>query len=581
MCKSHRRPKTKSTMTRRQMLAVTGKASALASIFDPVQILLNSMVDGLITEARAAGTGVKPRHYVHIALSGGPQRWSWDSPLCAYETNGPAAMTASPNVINAFANNATANAGQGAYRTAPFTYGGRTINMPIMWSGNIPIPGGGNVPMANLLQHMLMVRGVNMLQDGHPNNMRRQIRPNPSAPSLGGRVADYLSAPVPSVALLESPWEDYKSEKGIGQVRYTDFSLGAGSGGNLATLLAPFNASGDQLNGTFVSRRDALNQALRSALTSLGTYANSSNPGASNLYDMANNAETRLRQGVGNASTEYSTLYAKYQALITSCANQLSTPALILPGIMDKPVLAANYASQLKNAGTDGLTATVSDLRSVINANTNVVGLAGSFAIIEYLLKHGYSCSIMAGINDVNGLNYTGTANGGWDFDEHSGGSVLSAIVNGFMYQALSACIYELATVLSAVPATTPSGSNTHLFNETVIHIGGEFSRKPADSNDGRGSEHGWRAAVATIISGAVRAPLVLGNILKDADPAATWGAAAPVEVDGEVQELTIGHATSTVAEILRIERLATNNSSLAIETSSGVTETIERGRIV
>ena len=552
-------------MTRRQALAVTGKASLIAASFDPVRVLLGSMVDGIIQNAQAASTGVKPRNYVHISLAGGPQRWAWDLPLNPYEP--ASSLLLNPGVITGFADAGT-NAGAAQYRTVSVTRAGETLNMPQMWAGPIPIVGGGTVPMANLLDNMLMMRGVNMLQDGHPNNQGRQIRPAASAPSLGGRVADNSEVPVAAVAMGYAPYKEHKSEKGIGQVFY-EGALDAGEN-PLYQVLKPFNSAPDGLPGTFVSRRDALDISIKKALASLGTYANSNNPGASELFSLAGKSETLLRQGIGNVSAEFGNLRAKYAALIASCRT------LRIPGVTDKPILPANYSNDFLNVDAGVLQNP--DLRDIIGPNGDIRFMAGSFAVIEYLLTRNYSSSIMTGWTAVNNLNMirNAGAQSGWMFDEHGGGAIGSAIVNAFMFQALSACLYELISVLKT----------NGLFGETVIHIAGEFSRAP--KADGRGSEHGWRGSCATVISGAIKKPLVLGNTKYDyGDGDATyehrgsWGAAAKVNIEGSDRELTIGHVASAISQVLKVDSIVPNDSSLVLEPviDGGIQPTIEKGK--
>ncbi|HEX4924182.1 MAG TPA: hypothetical protein VFV50_08850, partial [Bdellovibrionales bacterium] len=53
-----------------------------------------------------------------------------------------------------------------------------------------------------------------------------------------------------------------------------------------------------------------------------------------------------------------------------------------------------------------------------------------------------------------------------------------------------------------------------------------------------------------------------------------TWGAAASVMVDGANQQLTIGHSTSTIAHLLRVQPILSNNGSLVELRSGGPLET-------
>jgi hypothetical protein len=215
--------------------------------------------------------------------------------------------------------------------------------------------------------------------------------------------------------------------------------------------------------------------------------------------------------------------------------------------------------------------------------------MAGSFAVMEFLLLNGYSCSIMAGFGSVSGLSYNGNTTDlkSYAFDEHNGGTAVSLIVHSFMYTALSACLYELISQLKA-------SDRGNLFNETVIHVGAEFSRSPTFS--GKGSEHGWRAAVASVLSGVISAPMVIGNSLKGTAPPSsltesnasgdygTWGEAATVDfTGGKFTELTIGHMTSTICRLLRVNPLLPTDMALADPVAAGsgpLSNTVELAKI-
>jgi hypothetical protein len=319
-----------------------------------------------------------------------------------------------------------------------------------------------------------------------------------------------------------------------------------------------------------------MDSAVQSALVSLGQQAKSSQPGAENLFAIRNSAEKLIRQGIGDLANEYSSLVTKYRSLVTRAISGS------IPGVTDKPVryqdliVANGFTPQtsiqegfIKNA----------DVRSVLQANSRPDDLAEGYAVAEYLIKNGYSSAVHCGSGSMINLLFEdlrdrdnpdvagSTSNTGrWGYDEHFGGSVLSVIINSVMYRALSACIWEFIQVMKS----------NNLFDETVIQVGSEFSRTPR--TDQSGSDHGWMANVTSLFSGTIKQPVVLGNTLLDSSYAqGSWGAAATVNVNGSEQELTIGHSTSTVARLLRVQPIVPNNGSLLSENSGGgVTALIE-----
>jgi len=568
-------------MTRRESLAVMGGASLAPFIVDPINALLGGLVDGIIRKAQAATTpyALPPRNFVHINLGGGAPRWLWDLPLRGYDVNAPIQPNAM--VSTRFRDVGPQYSGQAMdYVTVPVTRGGVTLHMPYMWSLGVPRPGGGQAPMADLIANMMVIRGVDLGVDGHGVNSYKQLRPVNSAPSITGMVADASPAPVPAVGLSGGAYGSYRSKRGIGQTE-------ASGSGALSTILDPFDRQGDGITGTpFLSRRQALDEAMRRASGALRNFARSSNPGAENLFDMRDAAENTIRVGVGNLSAIYNGLFAKYDDLIRRCA--IAT----IPGINDK---AIPWSSMIMTPGVGTLQTSFHegycrnpDLRTIITPNTQLPGLAAGFAVAEYLLTQRYSSSVLFGNGIVSGIDFQDTwsrgtpgtpdmpdpflASGGIGHDQHFCGSVNSLLSTTFLYHSLSACLYEFIGVLKAAG----------VFDETVIQVGGEFGRDPAGNQ--KGSDHGWQAMSTSLFSGAIRKPLIVGNTKPypvNSSTPGSWGAAGLTLVDGVSQALTLGHMTSTVAHLLRVQPLLSNNSTLVVEDASGLNPTVDLAKEV
>ncbi len=558
-------------------------AAALGSFArNPIETLISGLVGGIIQKANAASLPsnvIKPRNYIVLYIEGGPARWTFDGVLNPYGT--PKSLPPDPSVVTRFRNTGGPNAGSPEYGTLPITRQGVTLNMPHLWGCQIPTVAGGMVPMANLLDNMAIIRGIDMIVDGHAENARKQIRPLFSSPSLDGLVADASNLPIPSVAtgyygLVLA--DAYKSAKGNGIIGLDPGHVISAGRDPLLQFLTPFDRSADGLLSSYLSRRTAFESVMSQALASLGSYAGSNNPGAENLYLVRSTAESMLKKGIGNISGVFNGLATKYQRLISDVQR---TP---IPGVTDKPVLFSNLPAANDKGVTvqtsiqdDGVTYSVgnSDLTTVIGANANPRHMAYNFAIAEYLITNGYSSTVQCGFHAVEGIygqdrlkttdgSNLGSGTGSWLFDEHYGGSYASLLINSFNYRCLSACLYELISVLKA----------KNLFSETVIHITSEFNRIPRQEG---GTDHAPEATVNTIISGAIDKPYVLGNILNRTDRGC-YGVAAPVKVDGASVNLGVGHSTSTIAALLRVASPSKNNSSLLLEKSGGggVTPTIE-----
>lgn len=560
-------------LSRRKALGVLGACGAMPFLQDPIEVLVNGLIEGLIVDAQAATAGMPPRKYVYIALNGGPARWVFDNPLQPYA--GTLAVNPAPQVktrVNA--------SGRLEYATTSVTRAGVTLQMPWLWTARIPTADGGTVPMVELLDNMLMIRGVNLLIDGHGPNAQKQLRPVPSGGSLNGLVADASDAPLPAVGMPGGSISAFKSKKGVGLAYSGDLYA---TSDPLRVLLGPFNR-GTDVPAEYLGRRQAMEVAVNRALAKLGEYAQSGAPGAENLVQLRSKAEALIKQGIGDVRAEYVRLLNKYQALISRCAAaaQLSDPAnpMTIPGVTDRvtPHSGLNVVGGITpQSGMHDRILRNTDLRTLISPATDT-GLAAGFAVTEYLLLNGLTSTTVFGSSGTQDVYFENSSSrdtptvidpprsGIITFDEHYVGSYVSFFVNSFFYRATAACIRELITQLKA----------KNLFNETVIQLGGEFGRNPRSNESG--SDHGWMADSTSLFSGAINRPMVLGNTrIEGAEHGAgSWGRAAKVKVDGSEQELTIGHKTSTICHLLRVKPILTNNSPLIVETASGLAASVD-----
>lgn len=583
---SKHQKKQQALMSRRDLMKSMGRIGVGLA---PMQLLINGLVDGLVNKAyaQAVNTNLPPRNYIFMMIGGGIPRWQWDQPLVPYEAN-TSIIQPSQRLAHVFTR-FTDNGGtyeRPIYSTKAITRNGVTLNMPHLWGNSIPTANGGTVPMENLLDNMLMMRSFDGLIDFHSEAASIQIRPSGSAPSIDGLVADRSNKPLPASSFGGAG--NFRSAKGAGI---------ATCNGNdpLNQLMSPFSRSGnfnpftqgqvvnDGLPAVFMSRRDAMDAALKNALAQLGAVAKSRYPGSEALFSVRNLAEPLIKQGITNLLPVYTGLLNKYQGLISRCA------ATAMPGITDKPVSTANLAPETGNEAKyngykiqtmipDVMEIRNPNLASIIQASTNIDVVAESFAVAEYLITNGLSSSVRMGLDEVkslliqSGIDFNTlqpvSKNGYWNNDSHAGGSWTGLIINSFIFTSLSACLYELIAQLKA----------KNLFDESIIQISSDFGRNPG-SNGGTGHES--RSSATTLISGAIKKPMVLGNCFNAyADPFrnswGSWGLAAPTSIDGADTTLGIGHISSTVSHLLRVERINPNNSSLILETPTGIVNNVE-----
>ena len=98
------------------------------------------------------------------------------------------------------------------------------------------------------------------------------------------------------------------------------------------------------------------------------------------------------------------------------------------------------------------------------------------------------------------------------------------------------------------------------MFNTSVLNFASEFNRSARPN--GNGSDHGWRGSNATLFSGMIKAPIVIGNIQEEKDSRNGWGIAAPLDELGG-REMVIGNVASSISNILGCESPTPNDQSL------------------
>jgi hypothetical protein len=529
--------KDKVDFARRHALKILG-AATLAPVFkNPVAHLMDSMVKGLIHEARAVTGGKAPRNLVVFYLPGGAPRWSFDQIHDPYVTG--ISNAGNLQVVNGM------SGGNSTMLKVPIGFsGGRTLYLPPIWNSNLPVASGGFVPMSNVLNNAMIIQGVNMLADGHSGNAAALVQPNSSAPSYGGFVADASESSVPSIALPYGQYS-YRAPSGGGITPIFGFS------NPLGNLLSPFEQQ--STNSGFLSRRAAMDLAMKSALQKLGQFAGSSDPAALALFSSQNKAENLLKSSLGDLSGSYSTLFTKYQSLMRLAIDQSKAG---VAGVTNSAIAASNFSAAHRKYQIPGgalIAATQTDLRDLITATTFVDGLAENFAITEYMITNGYSQYVSAGYGDLQALEpVSGGGLVASTSDEHDVGSIVSLIVNTARYRAFYACMNEFISVLKT----------KNLWSNSVILYGSEFNRAPR--SDASGSDHGWQANVYTILSGAIDGPYMVGNTV------GASGLPGSTLVGSEKVILTRGYVASTVAVATRIDSPNPNNAPFLVEDVSG-----------
>ncbi len=556
-------------LSRREILQILGAGATLPFV-SPVSAVVASLISSAALEANAQ-SDAGPRNYVFIYLESGPPRWYFDLALHPYK--GPETVVRNGGVNNCFVG------GQPAYLAKPFSAAGQTVNMPILWGANLPRPNGqAAAPMAGLLENMLIVRGYDMQSDGHVNNRIKQMLPLTGAASLNGLVADGSTKPLPAVTVAGGVMDDaYTSNQGVGQLKWFPEDAARNP---LQQFLDPFQYEDAIKQSPLYAKRQNLNEVMEAALGKMKKAAEARAPGSGGLFRDRESARGLLLKAFGDLPGIYGGLVGKYRAIIAGCM------ALDIPGVNDQPVATAGIAAQMRQ-GVNLLDPSgnpkvyeQADLRTILKADTMLTNLAEGFAVAEFMIAEGLGAAVQLSCNQpANLLQVAGGAqvNVLHQSDEHAAGTALSTLIWSYGYRGIAACIYELVQVLKA------KGQ----WNNTVIHLANEFSRSAR--TDGSGADHGWEGNVMSLWSGAIKAPLVIGNIRANASDATkdipayagTWGGAANIDHDKTIGHLNIGHVSSTVATLLNVERPMKNFASLITADDSGIKSVVEEAKNV
>ncbi len=480
-------------LSRRQALMSASALMGAATFSDPLKVMFQGILKTMINEAIAAEAGIvyNPRTYIGIQLPGAPSRWTWQ-PLVPFES--VSNMIPNPNVVTRFKSSSSSyTAGEYAITNQ------KGINMPWMWQFNIPTSRGGDVPMNSIMDYALFLRGVDVNNPSHTAARGLQFYPGSSTRSVTALPGDYGDAPIAALNMGSSSWR-YTSQHGNSSTTVNGYASNV-----LQTILDAFNVN---ISDTMAGDLNKVDQAVQDAFANLKLATKEYFPGRDTIFNTNKGAEDIIRGKFYEGAQQYGTLRAKYKALIDKAGDPL---VYKLARISDLPV----------SSGTD--------MRSTLSGAKRSYKIAEGFAVSEYIVKNNLSNSIAFSVRGFIGQN----------FDEHTIDWMKVMFYNTFFNRMMATAVYEFEQSL---------GSK---FNDVVINISGEFGRTPKKT--GAGSDHGSHNGNNTFFCGAIKKPLVVGNIAKgrtDGTYPGTYGVRANNSGYGPI---TMGSLGSTIASLLRV----------------------------
>lgn len=523
-------------LNRRELLKFLGLGGA-ATALSPLAMLTESIVSGVANRAYAQTAGINPRMFLYIQLPGAPQRWVYDLFLNPYNSSG---FTANAQVVTRYI------ASGGRYTSAEYaTTTVKGIQAPWMWQFSLPTPGGGTRPMADLLDNLLALQGVDSGSDSHEIARNSIFLPLGSLQSINALSSDYSSAPIKGVQHSVSDYV-FRSLKGFSSVSVSGTNL-------LTSLMDPFT---NRTSATFTTKKNNLKNYLDAATQALSDQARIEHPGSVTIEADRKTASDLLAQAVGDMNTFWTNGVAKYRDLIRRAID----PTQMLTGISDLPV-GTDQTRDGTYRISDTVIANDPDLRAMLDTTLSISRLAEEFTLAEYLFMNNLSHSLSINPSRL-GIRINGSSTS-VQSDEHSVGRMVSLISNTYHYRAFSACLLELITRLRAA----------NVFNNTVIAIAGDFARSPR--NDGLGSDHGRYASHMVYYSGAIQGPIILGRTRANTTSgghSGTWG-------EGD-RTRDYGNLLVSTATMLRVPSPLTARTSMVAEQNGVITATAERSTL-
>ena len=252
----------------------------------------------------------------------------------------------------------------------------------------------------------------------------------------------------------------------------------------------------------------------------------------------------------------------------------LAIDLLSLPLVGDKNSVFFNLQCETLSVSGRGKYSG-SDLRSAFTQQTYIGGLVSSFVLAEHMLTKKYSQSVIGMVGGIqnllfdqlysidsngNNLNQSSNERGSYSLDHHFCGASTLLLLNTRFYRALSACLYELITVLK--------NTDGNMFNRTAINVISEFSRNTMPG--GGETAHGYKGVPFSMFNGLIKKAHVIGNIgyeFSGSTPLTNrglWGAAAPMQTMSG-RPLNAGNVATTIASVVGVPSPSPNNISLVM----------------
>tara|TARA_Y100001935_G_scaffold250399_1_gene250470 strand:+ start:3029 stop:4663 length:1635 start_codon:yes stop_codon:yes gene_type:complete len=521
--------------SRRRFLQRSLQGIAITGISE---VLTNTFFNSLVSKAFAQGVsnaqvGPNPGgYYFNLHMFGAPPRWAFDLPLTP---NGKTAQNFVPgNFGTGFTK--TNNQIQLTYNPVQKTIGGKTLWLPPVWNYHT------SRNFDQVLANTLFIRGMDMELNSHNLGTSRNVSPNVGGLSIQGAVADKSNRALASIVDNRCATSTaFKSSKG-----FVPSSANTGNAtANIAALLLrafkPIPNSRMHHKDQSLALQDQVFSQLESEMANMGF----SKSAIESSYE---NATQLIDENIQSLGERYPAVKAKYESLIT----EAFTPAAgSLPGL-NSTSIPVSATDPRFNVGS-GITASAighSDLRNLSNSSISALGVAQSFALME-IFTNKLSTNFTMTMGHPIGVPISASRSVPIAHDQHFTGSIFSTYITTLYYRSLLSCLSEFVGHLKSLG----------IFDQSIIHVTGDFNRNPRQ--DGSGADHGIEGSNATIISGKINSPMVIGNLSKNSRGLGTWGGSASLNFGPEQRPIKVNDVARTITSMLGVQDVVSNGFPL------------------
>ena len=509
----------KSKISRRSLLKKAMAAGILLGD-TPIHIILQALYRKEFGMALASES-INPRTHFLITTHGAAHRWNYDLFL------NPHNNTDVPD---------PALSGMGTRFTEPNSAGHMTkiaykyiqkkgIWVPEMWGNSLPAPGGVTREIDDLLENMLHLRGIHTGNPSHNGSEENFSFPLSSKYSITSYAGDLYKSPL-AAAGIKSP-HYFRSQKGYlaTMVSYSK---------SIQTLVNNFKQSNANM-----TEKNHTKETMASIENAINNMAKERSSQGSRVNQDMEDARSLFAREFGDLNARWDSLYGKYADLVNR------TISSTFPGVNDHPVGEAVADRQKRYWVGDGIVCDHGDLRDIWALGGDYHNLAAVFALGEFLYTEKLTKTILMNTNVASVTKIVGEAKKSITNDWHNVGEMTSQMIAAISQRSHAACLSELISVLKT----------KNDFDDALIEVRQEFNRNPR--KDFKGSDHAWKAASVCFYSGAIKGPLIFGNVYYD-EPSTTHfsGYGNGASLDQFSSPLDLGYYLETFFHLARLPLL-------------------------